>query len=166
MDPAFWGKSTWLYLHTLTFNYPLKPTEEDRIKYYNHFKQLGDMLPCPSCAESYKIYFKYIPINYYLDDIYGITYWLYIIHYLVNRKLSKKNSSFYEVVTLYYTHKSTKCTSNKPSLEGKCTAAPSEELTPSIDKYNEFKNAAESKYLNRTIKFIQKLLQNHPNLQA
>ena len=58
MDPSFWGKSTWLYLHTLTFNYPLNPTEEDKIKYYNHFKQLGDMLPCPSCAESYKIYFN------------------------------------------------------------------------------------------------------------
>jgi len=162
MDPAFWGNSTWKYLHTITFNYPLNPTKEDKIKYYNHFKQLGDMLPCSTCADSYKIYFKYIPINNYLDDIYGITYWLYIIHYLVNRKLSKQNSSFYDVVKLYLSHKSDTCKSEKPSLEGKCTAKPLEDIPE--DKYNQFRNMAETKYLNKTIDYIQKLIEKYPKL--
>ena len=91
MDPAFWGRSTWTYLHTLTFNYPENPTDNDKLKYYNYFKQLPDFLPCPSCASSFKIYFEYIPITDYLDDIHGITFWLYIIHFIVNSKLNKKN---------------------------------------------------------------------------
>ena len=41
MDPAFWGRSTWTYLHTLTFNYPEKPTQDDKLKYYNFFLNLN-----------------------------------------------------------------------------------------------------------------------------
>ena len=89
MDPAFWGRSAWQFIHSISFNYPAKPTNEDRIKYSNYFKSLGDILPCPTCAESFKIYTKYIPVDDYLDDIYGITIWLYYIHNIVNKKLNK-----------------------------------------------------------------------------
>jgi hypothetical protein len=163
MDPAFWGKHTWLYLHTLTFNYPLNPTIEDKQRYYTHFKNLGDMLPCPSCAESYKIYFKYIPINEYLDDIYGITFWLYIIHYLVNKKLSKKNISFYNVVKMYYANKAS-CPTTVVSVansNGKCTAKP--EQTVNINKkYMEFKTITEAKYLDKIANHISQLTKEYP----
>lgn len=166
MDPAFWGNHTWIYLHTLTFNYPLNPTIDDRQKYYTHFKNLGDMLPCPSCAISYKNYFRYIPIEEYLDDIYGITFWLYIIHYLVNKKLKKKNISFYHVVKTYYSQKSScpKVDETAINNTGKCTAKPTQSVDM-LDTYTEFKNNAESKYLAKISKHIELLLKNYPNLK-
>jgi hypothetical protein len=166
MDPAFWGKSTWLFLHTLTFNYPTNPTHQDKIKYYKFFKNLGDLLPCPSCAESYKIYVKYIPIVDYLDDIHGVTFWLYIIHYLVNKKLSKSNLSFNEVVKTYYANKSSckKIDPEKMLSNEKCTAKPPSNIISEDDTYNEFKNIAETKYLIKIAKQITKLKQDYPNL--
>ena len=29
MDPKIWGPSTWLFLHTITLNYPNNPTQQD-----------------------------------------------------------------------------------------------------------------------------------------
>lgn len=165
METSFWGPAAWKFGHTITFNYPLNPTSEDRQKYYNYFKNLGDILPCPSCAESYKIYFQYIPIVEYLDDIYGITFWFYTIHYLVNKKLGKKNISFHQVVKIYYSQKAS-C----PKVEitnlynsGKCTAKP-----PTLDlneTYNNFKNNAESKYLQKISNHISQLIKFYPSLK-
>jgi hypothetical protein len=166
MDPAFWGRSTWLSLHTFTFNYPSVPTEEDKQKHYNYFKSLGDMLPCPTCAASYKIYFKYIPLEQYLDDTYGITFWLYIIHYLVNKKLnkSKNNISFLQVVKIYYSQKSSCMQVESTNLNGKCTAN-SNQVNNINDKIKEFTKVATEKYMTRVADHISTLLKENPNLK-
>jgi len=158
MDPSFWGRSAWQFLHTLTFNYPANPTKEDKLKYFKHFESLGNMLPCASCAESYKIYFKYIPINDYLNDIHGITLWLYIIHYIVNKKLSKETPPFLNVVKMYYPHKSNCPTSNKVNIKDKCTSKPIQ----NNDIYIQFKNESESKYLSKILDQVKKLFNDYP----
>ena len=33
MLTSIWGPSMWHYLHTVSFNYPIKPTSEDKKKY-------------------------------------------------------------------------------------------------------------------------------------
>jgi hypothetical protein len=159
MDPAFWGRSAWQYLHTLTFNYPMNPTKDDKLKYYNHFKSLGDMLPCPSCAESYKIYFKYLPITDYLNDTHGVTFWLYFIHYIVNKKLGKDTPPFLSVIKLYYPKKASCTTQKVINLNEKCTAKPPTD--PNTNVYIQFKTDAEKKYLNKILKQINKLFTDH-----
>ena len=159
MDPAFWGRSAWQYLHTLTFNYPMNPTKDDKLKYYNHFKSLGDMLPCPSCAESYKIYFKYIPITDYLNDTHGVTFWLYFIHYVVNKKLGKETPPFLSVIKMYYPKKASCTTQKIIDLNEKCTAKPPTD--PNTNVYIQFKTDAEKKYLNKILKQINKLFNDH-----
>ena len=159
MDPAFWGRSAWQYLHTLTFNYPMNPTKDDKLKYYNHFKSLGDMLPCPSCAESYKIYFKYIPITDYLNDTHGITFWLYFIHYVVNKKLGKDTPPFLSVIKMYYPKKASCSTQKVINLNEKCTAKPPTD--PNTNIYIQFKADAEKKYLTKILKQINKLFTDH-----
>jgi len=155
MDPAFWGRSAWQFLHSISFNYPTKPTNEDRIKYSNYFKSLGDMLPCPTCAESFKIYMKYIPIDEYLDDIHGITIWLYYIHNIVNKKLDKETPPFLDVINIYYPHKA-QCVNTKVKIEsnGVCTAKSAENNN---NIYSEFKQIAEKKYLAKILKQIKQL---------
>ena len=68
------------FLHSISFNYPLDPKDDDKIKYKNFFKSLENILPCKYCRESYEIYYKYIPIDEFLDSRIGVCYWLYRIH--------------------------------------------------------------------------------------
>ena len=101
MQTSKWGPSAWNYLHTLTFNYPENPTDDNKKYYYELFNNLKFTLPCKYCRESYSIFFKYININNYLNDRMGITYWLFIIHNIVNYKLNKKKVDFIDIVNYY-----------------------------------------------------------------
>jgi hypothetical protein len=101
MQTSKWGPSAWDYLHTLTFNYPENPSDDNKKYYYELFNNLRFTLPCKFCRESYNIFFKYININDYLDDRKGITYWLFTIHNIVNLKLNKKKVNFIDVVNHY-----------------------------------------------------------------
>jgi hypothetical protein len=101
MQTSKWGPSAWNYLHTLTFNYPENPSNENKKYYYELFNNLQFTLPCKYCRESYSIFFKYIKINDYLNDRMGITYWLYTIHNIINLKLNKQKVKFIDVVEFY-----------------------------------------------------------------
>ena len=101
MQTSKWGPCAWEFLHTLTFNYPDKPTDDNKKYYYELFDNLKHTLPCKYCRESFSIFFKYININSYLNDRMGITYWLFIIHNIVNYKLNKKKVDFIDVVDFY-----------------------------------------------------------------
>ena len=37
MNVNKWGPGGWVFLHTITFNYPLKPTLADKENYRNFF---------------------------------------------------------------------------------------------------------------------------------
>lgn len=99
MNTSKWGPSLWTFLHTVTFNY--EPTKDNKKNIYDLFHNLKYTLPCKYCRESYNIFFDYIDIKLFLDDKMGISYWLYIIHNLVNLKLGKKTISFENVVSHY-----------------------------------------------------------------
>ena len=160
MDPSFWGRSTWKYLHTLTFNYPMNPTQEDKIKMFNYFHQLPEFLPCPQCAESFKVYLQYIPINEYLDNTHSLVFWLYTIHHIVNLKLKKKNTNFDTIVKEYLAHKTT-C-EIKPIIDNnsKCNAP----KNIHTDKYAEFINHSKQ-YTNKIQIHVENLIKDHPTLQ-
>ena len=102
MNVNKWGPGGWTFLHTITFNYPEKPTNTDKKQYIDFFKMVGSMLPCKYCRDSYNIYSKYVPRNKFIDSREGINYWLYYIHNLVNDKVFKKDTiTFDQVVRTY-----------------------------------------------------------------
>jgi len=53
-----WGPSAWTFLHTITFNYPEDPTEDDKRKYYNFFMNIKDVLPCKNVKHIIRKIFK------------------------------------------------------------------------------------------------------------
>jgi hypothetical protein len=103
-----WGNHGWEFLHTITFNYPIKPTNEEKQNYKNLFLSMNNTLPCIYCQKSFTTYSKYIPIDNYLDDRNGLTYWLFIIHNLVNSKLGKETIQFSDVIKKYESYRA-KC---------------------------------------------------------
>lgn len=94
-----WGRHGWKFLHTITFNYT--PTDDNKVKYKRFFSDLGAVLPCPYCCSSFTLYAKAVPIDDYLESREGLTYWLYVIHNLVNQKTCKPLVPFRDVVIEY-----------------------------------------------------------------
>lgn len=101
MNVNEWGPGGWTFLHTITFNYPLNPTNDDKERYKKFFDSIKTILPCKYCRQSFEIYMKYMPINEFLDSREGVTYWLYRIHDLVNEKVFKEKCSFKNTVKKY-----------------------------------------------------------------
>ena len=46
MLTTVWGPSMWHFLHTMSFNYPVEPTLEDKTHYKEFILSLQHVLPC------------------------------------------------------------------------------------------------------------------------
>jgi len=94
-----WGPHAWVFLHSITFNYPDHPSDTDKQIYYDFFKSLQNILPCPKCKSHYQENFKNIPIQ--LQSRKDLIHWLINIHNEVNSQNHKKKVSFHEVEESY-----------------------------------------------------------------
>ena len=99
MEPTIWGPAAWKFLHTITFQYPEVPTDDDKRKYYIFFNSLKYVLPCPNCREHYSNNFEKRPIK--LESRDDFIKWLIDIHNEVNIINKKKKYSYEEVYKLY-----------------------------------------------------------------
>ena len=120
-----WGGPGWIFNHSVTFGYPLNPTETDKVKYKNYFMSLGDVLPCRYCRESY---LKFITTgttaltNECLASRESLTKWLYNVHQAVNAKLEMDYGVTYEDIVEKYESFRAKC--GKPNRTAKGCVAP------------------------------------------
>jgi len=94
LNTSYWGPSAWDYLFcSIMGAYPFildeNKYEHIRIKeeFKNLFSTLRFTLPCPTCQESYKIFWNEIPIDKYLKGRIDLMHWLYKIKDKVNQKL-------------------------------------------------------------------------------
>ena len=107
MDTKKWGPSGWVFLHAIAFNYPENPTEDHKLSYSMFFRTVGHVLPCIFCRKSFQAFMEEHPIEPYLNSRLHVSYWLYMIHNLVNEKLRNQgnnvppNPSFEEVCHKY-----------------------------------------------------------------
>ena len=53
MLTTVWGPSLWHTLHIISFNYPVKPTKEERVHYYTFVMSLKNVLPCRYCRDNF-----------------------------------------------------------------------------------------------------------------
>ena len=63
MEPNIWGPPAWLFLHSITFNYPKNPSENDKNNYNTFFNSLKYVIPCPICKEHYAKNLLKLPIR-------------------------------------------------------------------------------------------------------
>ena len=63
MLTSVWGPSLWHSLHVISFNYPVKPTKEQKKIYLDFFHSLKHILPCKYCRENYKNNIKKVKLN-------------------------------------------------------------------------------------------------------
>lgn len=88
MQTSKWGPYLWKSIHAIAHNYD--PNNHDPDDYRNFFENLGKVLPCKYCRQSYQEFFAELPIDDYLDSQKNMAYWMYLMHNKVNEKLRKQ----------------------------------------------------------------------------
>jgi hypothetical protein len=117
MITSVWGPPLWHYLHTMSFNYPVNPSAEEK-KHYMHFvESLKYVLPCKYCRMNLKNNFKQLPLKMCdMKNRETFSRYVYNLHELVNRMLHKKSNLSYCDVRERYEHFRSRCTDEQPKL--------------------------------------------------
>ena len=112
-----WGPPMWHYLHTMSFNYPVNPTEEDKKHYRDFVLNLQYVLPCKYCRMNLKTNLKQLPLNMStMKNRDTFSRYIYNLHELVNKMLNKKSNLSYCDVRERYEHFRARCTEENPKI--------------------------------------------------
>jgi hypothetical protein len=113
MMTSVWGPPLWHSLHTISFNYPIKPSPEQKKQYYNFYKNIQYILPCKYCRENLKKNLETHPLS---KKVFAsretLSRYIYELHEIVNTLLNKKSGLSYEDVRDRYEHFRSRCLEN------------------------------------------------------
>jgi len=126
MLTSVWGPSLWHSMHTMSFNYPVKPTKKEQRDYYKFIMSLENVLPCRYCRENFPENIK--AVNKRTKTTLqkalakgrsGFSKYIYDFHNEVNMRLGKPcNLTFKQVKERYETFRA-RCTLKKSESEMK-----------------------------------------------
>ena len=111
MLTTVWGPGMWHYLHTMSFNYPVKPTRKDKKHYKQFVMNLRNVLPCKYCRMNLRKNLKDLPLrDKDLKNRHSFSLWMYKLHEHINKMLGKKSGLTFEKVRERYEHFRARCT--------------------------------------------------------
>jgi hypothetical protein len=114
MLTKIWGPSMWHCLHTISFNYPVYPTKEDKYNYMKFIKSLKNILPCGKCRKNLTKNFEKLPLYMnHMESRETFSKYIYNLHEIVNKMLCKKSNLTYEDVRERYENFRARCINNK-----------------------------------------------------
>lgn len=118
MLTTVWGPSTWHLLHTMSFNYPVNPSCEDKRNYRNFILSLQYVLPCGKCRNNLKNNFKKLPLKMcHMENRAKFSLYIYKLHEVVNKMLGKKSGLSYADVRERYEHFRSRCAKSVEELK-------------------------------------------------
>jgi hypothetical protein len=117
MLTTVWGPSMWHFLHTMSFNYPVSPTEEQKTQYMDFMLSLQYVLPCKYCRMNLTNNFKKNPLKTcHMASRDTFSRFVYGLHETVNKMLGKKSGLTYCDVRERYEHFRSRCTQDAPKI--------------------------------------------------
>ena len=131
MLTTIWGPPLWHFLHTMSFNYPVNPTCEQKKQYKDFICGLTHVLPCKTCRDNLKKNLRKYPITPYLKNRQTFSKYIYNLHEILNRYLKKKSGLTYNAVRNRYEHFRARCNSTKKTHVG-CAKASRSKKTKSV----------------------------------
>lgn len=118
---SVWGPAAWLFLHTVSFNYPVSPTDEQKHQYREFILSLQHILPCRHCRENIKSNLKKMPITLnHMKNRNTFSKYIYRLHEHINKMLGKPSSLKYADIRERYEHLRARCT-HEQTIEKGCT---------------------------------------------
>jgi len=110
MLTTVWGPSTWHLLHTMSFNYPVKPTCDEKREYREFVLKLQYVLPCGKCRKNLRKNFEKLPLLWkHMATRSTFSKYIYKLHELVNTMLHKTSGLSYNDVRERYEHFRSRC---------------------------------------------------------
>jgi hypothetical protein len=117
MVTKIWGPAFWHSLHTISFNYPVNPTEQEKVWYRDYILSLQHILPCKYCRQNFTTNLKQLPLSMCkMKSRDTFSRYIYDLHELVNKLLKKKSGLTYCDVRERYEHFRSRCTEEKPIM--------------------------------------------------
>ena len=110
MLTTVWGPSTWHLMHTMSFNYPVNPSCDDKRYYRDFILNLQYVLPCGKCRKNLRKNFAKLPLKWKnMETRHTFSKYIYDLHELVNTMLHKKSGLTYNEVRERYEHFRSRC---------------------------------------------------------
>jgi hypothetical protein len=114
---TIWGPAQWHILHTISFNYPVNPTQEEKNNYRNYILSLQNVLPCGACRKNLKNNLKSYPLTMnHMKNRNTFSKYIYNLHEIVNEMLDKKSGLSYCDVRERYEHFRSRCIDTPPKV--------------------------------------------------
>lgn len=111
MMTAIWGPGSWHFIHTISFNYPVHPSCDDKRHYRDFILSLERVLPCGKCRKNLKKNFKTLPLLWsHMKNRESFSRYIYNLHETVNKMLGKTSGLTYQDVRERYEHFRARCT--------------------------------------------------------
>lgn len=111
MLTTVWGSSMWHVLHTMSFNYPIKPTLCQKKKYREFVLDLKYVLPCGKCRKNLIQNFEKLPLTMkHMKSRDTFSRYIYDLHEVINKMLHKKSSLTFPEIKERYEHFRARCT--------------------------------------------------------
>ena len=101
MNQNIWGPHMWFSLHTITFDYPINPSEFSKENMNKFLIALQHVIPCSVCQKNYKRHLREKPPNKYLNNRSEFVYWMIDLHNIVNAETGKKIVDYDTVLNRY-----------------------------------------------------------------
>jgi hypothetical protein len=99
MITYIWGPPMWHVLHTISFNYPINPSDKQKKHYYKFYANIENILPCGKCRTNLKNNLKKNPLTMKtMASRDTLSKWVYDLHELINKMLGKKSKLSYNDV--------------------------------------------------------------------
>ena len=120
MLTTVWGPTLWHFLHTMSFNYPVLPTEKEKQSYRKFILNLKYTLPCRYCRENLKKNLKQCPLTMLkMKNRNSFSRYVYDLHQHINKMLGKKIKITFDEVRERYEHFRARCTKKEKKKEKK-----------------------------------------------
>lgn len=117
MLTTVWGPSMWHFMHTMSFNYPVKPTDDQKRHYMDFILNLRNVLPCKYCRMNLTNNLATRPLKMcHMESRDTFSRFVYDLHETVNRLLGKKSGLTYCDVRERYEHFRSRCTQDAPKV--------------------------------------------------
>jgi hypothetical protein len=117
MLTTVWGPSMWHFLHTMSFNYPVEPTPDQKHQYMDFILNLRNVLPCKYCRMNLTNNLATRPIKMcHMESRDTFSRFIYDLHETVNKLLGKNSGLSYCDVRERYEHFRSRCTQDAPKV--------------------------------------------------
>ena len=117
MLTSVWGPSMWHYMHTMSFNYPVKPSRKQKHYYKQFILNLKHTLPCGHCRTNLASNLKAYPLTEScLKDRESFSRYVYGLHESINNRLGKNSGLSYCDVRERYEHFRARCTEENAKI--------------------------------------------------